>query len=148
MKLFAPAEYLLRISDYTTDPASVIPTPRNLIRATHTSYPVAVDVPPSKGNVINRAPWGLGANFIEFRPVGSGDLVIGFDGTDGFAWRAYAVATGKRPPAIIEIPLDQSSTGSVTVSGFGTRWSRVTLVPTIADRPGAEVPYSYRASVN
>jgi len=149
MKQFGPAEYLLRISDYTTDPPSLIPTPRNLIRATHTSYPVAVDVPPSKGNVINRAPWGLGANFIEFRPAGSGDLVIGFDGADGFAWRALAVATGKGPAQIMEIPLDQQhSAGSVTVSGFGARWSKVTLVPTIADRPGAEVPYSYRATVN
>jgi hypothetical protein len=148
MKAFAPAEYLLRISDYTTDPPSVIPTPRNLIRAIHTTYPVAVSVPASKGNFINRAPWGLGANFIEFRTAGSGDLVLSFDGADRFAWRAFAVATGKGPAQIIEIALDVGSVGSVTITGFGSRWSRVTLVPTIADHPGAEVPFAYRASVN
>jgi len=148
MKAFAPAEYLLDISDFTSDGPSVIPLPRNLIRAIHTTYPVAVNVPASKGNVINRAPWGLGANFIEFRAAGSGDLVLGFDGTDGFAWRAFAVATGKGPAQIIEIALDAGSSGSVTVSGFGTRWSKVALVPTIADRPGAEVPFAYTAGIN
>jgi hypothetical protein len=43
--------------------------------------------------------------------------------------------------------LDAGSAGSVTISGFGSRWGKVTLIPTIADRPGAEVPYSYTASV-
>jgi len=34
------------------------------------------------------------------------------------------------------------------LTGFGSKWSRVTLVPTIADRAGAEVPFAYGASVN
>lgn len=149
MKAFGPAEYLLDISDFTTDPPSVIPLPRNLIRAVHSTYPVAVEVPVSKGNVINRAPWGLGANFVEFVPAGSGSLTISFDGTDGFAWRAFAVATASNGRStVIPMSLNGGSAGSVTITGFGSRWSRVTLVPTIADRPGAEVPYSYGATVN
>ncbi|HXF96264.1 MAG TPA: MXAN_6640 family putative metalloprotease [Gemmatimonadales bacterium] len=147
MKEFGPAEYLLRISDYTRDPASVVPRPRNRIRATHTSYPVDAEVPPSKGNFTNRAPWGLGANFIEFEPAGSGELTLRFDGADGFAWRAFAVATGRGPAQVTEIPLDRGSAGSLTIGGFGARWSKVTLVPTIADRPGAEVPFRYGADV-
>ena len=149
MKLFAPAEYRLGISDYTSDPASVIPVPRNLIRATHTSYPVSVQVPPSRNNDANRAPWGLGANFVDFLPAGGGSLTVTFDGADGFAWRAFLVATPARggPPSVTEIPLDASSAGSATVSNFGTRWSRVTLVPTIADRAGAEVTFGYSAAV-
>ena len=149
IKAFAPDEYLLNISDFTTDPPSVIPTPRNFILATHSSYPVGITVPASKGNVINRAPWGLGANFVEFVPGPSGALTVSFDGTDGFAWRAFAIASDARGRGtVITIPLDAASAGSVTLTGFGVRWKRVTLVPTIADRPGAEVPYSYGAAVN
>lgn len=147
---FAPAEYTLDISDFTTDGPSVIPIPRNFIRAVHSSYPVAVDVPISKGSVVNRAPWGLGANFVEFLAGSSGAITIRFDGADGFAWRAFAVASDARGRhSVIAIPLDAASGGgSVTIAGFGTRWKRVTLVPTIAERAGAEVPYSYAAEVN
>lgn len=151
MKAFAPAEYLLEISDFTTDGPSVIPIPRNVIRAVHSTYPVSVDLPTSKGNVINRAPWGLGANFVEFLPSGggSGMLTISFDGADGFAWRAFAIVTdAKGRSSVLPITLGSGSAGSTTVTGFGTRWARVTLVPTIADRPGAEVPYSYSATLN
>jgi len=148
MKDFGPAEYTLGISDFTSDGPSVIPPPRNLIRATHSIYPVAVDIPVSKGSVVTRAPWGLGANFVEFVPGPSGPLTVRFDGADGFAWRAFVVTTdAKGRSSVLAIPLDGGSAGSVTVTGFGTRWSRVTLVPTIADRAGAEVPFSYGATV-
>ena len=33
------------------------------------------------------------------------------------------------------------------IAGFGTRWSRVTLVPTIAGTAGAEVPFAYGAAL-
>lgn len=149
MKAFAPAEYLLDISDFTSDGPSVIPRPHNLIRAVHATYPVNVQVPVSKGNVVNRAPWGLGANFVEFVPAGSGTLTLTFDGADGVAWRVYAVATSSNGrSSIIPLALDAGSAGSVAIAGFGSRWSRVTLVPTIADRPGAEVPFAYGASVD
>lgn len=147
MKAFAPAEYLLDLSDFTRDPPSVVPLPRNFIRAVHSTYPVSVTVPPSKGNVINRAPWGLGANFVEFLPGGGGTLTLSFDGTDGFAWRAFAVATASNGrSSVLPIALDGGAAGSITIAGLGTRWARVTLVPTIADRPGAEVPYAYAAT--
>jgi hypothetical protein len=149
MKNFGPAEYALDISDFTSDGSSVIPLPHNLIKAVHSTYPVAVDVPVSKGSVVTRAPWGLGANFVEFIPGPSGTITVSFDGADGFAWRAFAVASDARGRStVIGIALDAASAGSVTVAGFGTRWKRVTLVPTIADRAGAEVPYSYGAQVN
>ena len=149
MKAFASAEYQLGISDFTTDGPSVIPIPRNHIQATYSTYPVSVAVPPSKGNVVNRAPWGLGANFVAFTPGSShGSLTVAFDGTDGFAWRAFAIVTdAKGRASMLPITLDGGSAGSVTVSGFGTRAARVTLIATIADRAGAEVPYSYGASV-
>jgi hypothetical protein len=149
-KRFAPAEYRLGIADFTSDPPSSIPTPTNLIRATHTSYPVDVAVPASTNRTPNRAPWGLGANFIEFTPDASGELTVGFDGTDGYAWRAYLVLTpsnGRSTPSTLAITLDGQSAGRLTVSGFGTRWSKATLVPTIADRAGVAVPYAYTATV-
>jgi hypothetical protein len=150
MKHFAPAEYLLDISDFTRDGASVIPRPVNTIRAVHSTYPVSVTVPASTNKQANQAPWGLGANFVEFVPSTKGDLTITFDGADGFAWRAWVVATPARQNGTVAetpVTLDGGSSGKVTVSGFGTRWSKVTLVPTIADSDGREVPYDYTASV-
>jgi hypothetical protein len=150
MKAFAPAEYLLDLSDFTTDGPSVIPRPRNLIRAVHSTYPVAVNVPVSTNKEANRSPWGLGANFVEFVANGRGDLTVSFNGTDGYAWRAYVVVTparGTGAESTAPITLNSESSGSVTIQDFGTRWSKVTLIPTIADRNGAEVPYSYAASV-
>ena len=150
MKAFAPAEYLLDLSDFTTDPQSVIPLPRNFIRTKHDTYPVNVVVPPSTNRQPNRAPWGLGANFVEFVAGSPGRLTLSFEGTDGYAWRAYAVLTPKQggPTVRSEINLNGQSAGSITISQFGTRWSMVTLIPTIADRPGVEVTYSYSASIN
>jgi hypothetical protein len=151
MKAFAPAEYLLDISDFTRDGSSVIPRPNRLfIRAQHASYPLNVTVPASTNQVANRAPWGLGANFIEFLPDGSGSLVVTFDGADGFAWRGFVIATPARGGSAASqtpVVLDSGSSGTVTVRDFGSRWSKVTLVATIADRPGSEVPYSYSASI-
>ncbi|MEK6756454.1 MAG: MXAN_6640 family putative metalloprotease [Bacteroidota bacterium] len=150
IKSFAPAEYLLALSDFTSDPPSIIPNPKNTIRAIHDSYPVNVQVPSSTNKVPNRAPWGLGANFVDFKATSSGTVTIGFDGTEGYAWRAFVVASPKAggPASTIEITLDSHSAGAVTITGFGTRWGKVTLVPTIADRPGAEVPYAYSASIH
>jgi hypothetical protein len=146
---FAPAQYLLDISDFTSDGGSVIPAPTNFVRARHTSYPVNVSVPASTNRVPNRAPWGLGSNFVEFAGTRSGSITVTFDGTDGFAWRAFAIAVPKSGgrASVIPIALNAASAGSVTVTGFGTRWARVTLAATIADRPGAEVPYTYSADV-
>ena len=150
MKAFAPAEYLNDISDFTIDKPSVVESIRPLrsvVRATHSSYPVSVDVPPSTNREPNRAPYGLGANFVDFTNA-SGSLTVSFDGADGVAWRAYVVATpasgGKT--ATLPMALDAASAGSITVDGMGTRWSKLTLVVTIADRPGIAVPYSYGAS--
>jgi Family of unknown function (DUF6055) len=150
VKDFAPAEYLLKLSDFTRDGPSVIPNPRNTIRSVHSSYPVSVTVAPSTNREPNGAPWGLGANFIEFVASSTGDLTITFDGADGFAWRGFVVATPARgggAATVTPISLDSGSKGSLTVSGFGPRWGKVTLIPTIADRDGAEVPFSYTASL-
>jgi hypothetical protein len=153
MKAFAPAEYLHDISDFTTDRPSVVESIRplrSLTRATQSSYPVSVTVPASTNREPNRAPWGLGANFVDFANA-SGSLTVTVDGTDGFAWRAYVVATsakGDKAVSILPITLDDGSVGSITVDGMGSRWSKLTLVVTIADRAGAAVPYSYRATVS
>lgn len=150
MKAFAPAEYTLDLDDYDARATSVIPVPRNLVRATHTTYPVNEYVAPSTNKVANRAPWGLGANFIDFMPAGAGTITLSFDGMDGYAWRAYAVATpaGGGPPVITEIPLDAASAGSISINGFGTRFAKIALAPTIAGREGVAVPYGYGASVS
>ena len=150
-KLFAPAEYLHDISDFTTDQPSIVESIRplrSLTRATHSSYPVSVVVPASTNRESNRAPYGLGANFIDFTNA-SGSVAVSFDGTDDFAWRAYVIATpaagGKT--SVLPVTLDGGSAGSITVDGMGTRWSKLTLVATIADRPGVAVPYSYGAAM-
>ena len=151
MKLFAPAEYLLGISDFTTDAASLIPLPENEIRATHSTYPVAQSVAASTKKVANQAPWGLGANFVEFVPGSAkGTLVLTFDGADGVAWRALVAltpASGGGPASVVSITLNSASAGSLSISGFGTRWSKATLMPTIADAAGAEVPFAYGATI-
>jgi len=50
--------------------------------------------------------------------------------------------------AVLPIALDGNSAGSIRVDGMGARWSKATLVVTIADRPGVAVPYSYGAAVS
>ena len=152
LRNFAVAEYTLGISDFTTDPTSVIPLPTALpVRAVYEAYPVSVAVGPGTNKVDNRAPWALGgANYVEFVPAASGTLSVTFDGADGFAWRAVAVATPKNggTPTTFTISLDAGSAGSIAISGFGTRWSKVALVPSIVGTDGSAVPYSYGASVN
>jgi hypothetical protein len=37
--------------------------------------------------------------------------------------------------------------GTLEVSGFGTRWGKAVLMPSIADVAGSAVPYSYGAAV-
>ena len=152
MKAFAPAEYLNDISDFTTDQPSIVESIRplaSITRATHSTYPVSAALPASTIRLPNGAPYGLGANFIDFTKA-SGSVVVSFDGTDGFAWRAYVIASpasgGKT--AILPVALDGGSAGSITVDGMGSRWSKLTLVVTIADRPGIAVPYSYGATLS
>ncbi len=152
MKAFAPSEYLNGISDFTTDRPSVVESIRplaSITRATHSSYPVSVAVPASTNREPNRAPYGLGANFVDFTNA-SGSLTVSFDGTDDFAWRAYVIATpaGGGKTTVLPVTLDGGSAGSITVDGMGTRWSKLTLAVTIADRPGVAVPYSYGALVS
>ena len=151
MKAFAPTEYLHDISDFTTDRPSVVESIRplrSLTRATHSSYPVNIVVPNDTRRAPNRAPWGLGANFIDFTNA-SGSLTVTFDGADGFAWRAYVVATPRKggDATVIPIALDAASAGSITVDGMGRQWSKLTLAVTIADRADAAVPYSYGATI-
>jgi hypothetical protein len=152
MKAFAPAEYLHDISDFTTDQPSIVESIRplrSLTRATHSTYPVSVAVPPSTNRVANRAPYGLGANFVDFTNA-SGSVTVSFDGTDDFAWRAYVIATpaGGGKTSVLPVTLDDGAAGSITVDGMGARWSKLTLAVTIADRPGIAVPYSYGAEVS
>ena len=47
---------------------------------------------------------------------------------------------------MLPVALDGGSAGSITVDGMGTRWAKLTLAVTIADRPGIAVPYSYGAT--
>jgi hypothetical protein len=151
MKAFGSAEYRLGISDFTSDGPSVIPLPQNMIRAVHSMYPVKVEIPTATKQKPNGAPWGLGANFVEFVATKKGDLTVTFDGADGFAWRGSVVATPVRTSGSFQetpVVLNSGSFGSITVSGFGTRWSKVTLIPTIADQNGQAVAYSYEARVN
>jgi hypothetical protein len=150
MKRFAPAEYLLGISDFTSDGPSVIPEPEIRVRATHDSYPVAASVDASTKKVANRAPWGLGANFIEFVPGGaSGTLSLSFDGANGVAWRAFVALTPASggAPSVLPVTLNAGGAGSIDISGFGTRWAKATLMPTIADDEGTAVPFSYGATL-
>ena len=99
----------------------------------------------------NGAPWGLGANFVEFVPGGAGGtLTISFDGTDGVAWRAFVAltpASGSAAPSVVPVTLNAAGAGAIDISGFGTRWAKATLMPTIADEDGDAVPFSYGATL-
>jgi hypothetical protein len=149
MGTFATDQATLRISDFTTDAASSIqPKPSLLLRATHASYPVDVTIPDGTKQVSNGAPYGLGANYIEFTPGSStGPLTLSFDGVDGYAWRASAIVYGNGGTSVVPISLDAASAGSVVINGFGKQVSRVVLAASIADRAGVQVAYSYGASV-
>jgi Family of unknown function (DUF6055) len=152
MKLFAPAEYLLGISDFTTDAASIIPLPVNRIRATHSDYPVSVAIPPSTNKEANLAPWGLGANFVEFVPGSAkGTLQLTFDGAGTLPWRVLVALTpgsGRGAPTVVPMALDGNGRGTLALSGFGTKWSKATMMPTIVELAGSEVLYTYEAAVN
>jgi hypothetical protein len=150
MKAFAVAQPTLGISDFTSDKASsIIPDPARLLRATYNSYPVSVSIPDATKQTSNGAPYGLGANFVEFTPgSASGTLTLAFDGADGYAWRVYAIVFGaKNGPSAVPMTLDGGSAGSLQVSGFGKTASRVVLVAAIADQAGVQVPFSYGASL-
>ena len=150
MKTFAVAQATLGISDFTTDKASsILPDPTRLLRATHDSYPVTVSIPDATKQTSNGAPYGLGANYVEFTPgSSSGTLTLTFDGTDGYAWRVYAIVYGaKNGPSTLPMTLDSGSAGSLAVSGFGKTATRVVLVAAIADKAGVQVPFAYGASV-
>ena len=149
MAAFAWDQPTLRISDFTTDPTSSIqPNPARLLRTSHGSYPVNVEIPAATKQTSNGAPYGLGSNYVEFTPGNtSGALTLTFDGADGHAWRASAIVYGRGAPSIVPISLDGNSAGSVEITGFGKQSTRVLLAVTIADRAGVQVPYSYGASV-
>jgi len=150
MAAFASDQAAMRISDFTTDkPSSIVPNPTRLLRATHSTYPVSVTIPDATKQVSNGAPYGLGANYVEFTPgSASGSLTLGFDGTDGYAWRASALVYDRKGGlTVLPLSLNGGASGSVNVSGFGSSVSRVVLAATIADRPGVLVPFAYSASV-
>jgi hypothetical protein len=151
MKAFAVAQPTLGISDFTTDKASsIVPDPARLLRATHSGYPVDVSIPDATKQTSNGAPYGLGANYVEFTPgSASGTLTLTFDGADGYEWRVYAIVyTAKNGPSTVPMTLDAGSAGSLTVSGFGKTATRVVLAATIADKAGVQVPFAYGASVS
>jgi hypothetical protein len=147
---FAWDQATLDISDFTTDATSSIqPDPAYLLRAKHASYPVDVVIPEATKQQGNGAPYGLGANYVQFTPgSASGALTLTFDGADGYEWRASAIVFGNGGVSVVPITLDpDGSAGSVVISGFGKQVSRVLLAATIADRSGVQVAYSYGASV-
>jgi hypothetical protein len=148
---FAPAQATLDLSDFTTDAPSLVPVDAGLLlRARHASYPVDATIAAATRQTPNRAPYGLGSNFVEFTPgAAAGDLTLTVDGADGHAWRAYAIVHGDRGrPEVRPIALDGASAGTLTVSGFGGRGAtKVTLAVTIADRAGVQVPWRYAARV-
>ncbi|MDX2193516.1 MAG: DUF6055 domain-containing protein [Gemmatimonadales bacterium] len=146
---FGPVQYTLGIEDFASNAPSIVPRATLRLRTTHAAYPVSVDVPASTNKVANLAPWGLGANAIEFLPAAGGTtLRLTFDGTDGAAWRAIAIGTrANGTTASWPITLDAGSAGNVTVAGLGTQYVKVALVALIADRPGAAVPFRYGATL-
>jgi len=88
------------------------------------------------------------ANYIEFTPgASSGPMTLTFDGADGYAWRASAIAFGTGAPSMVPITLNGGSAGSAVVNGFGSQAKRVLLAATIADKAGIHVPYSYSATL-
>ncbi|MDF1505291.1 MXAN_6640 family putative metalloprotease [Roseisolibacter sp. H3M3-2] len=147
---FAPAQPTLGVADYATG-TSVVPNPRTalLLRATHDAYPVSVAVPAATKQVANGAPWGQGANYVEFLPTGAdGTLTLTVDGADGYAWRAYAIVTAKTGgTTTVPIALDGASAGTATIRGFGRTAAKVTLAVTIADAKGVQVPFAYGATL-
>jgi hypothetical protein len=149
MATFASDQETMRISDFTTDATSSIqPNPARLLRATYASYPVDVTVPDATKQRPNGAPYGLGANYVEFTPSGApSSLTVSFDGADGYEWRASAIVFGSGAPSVVPIALDGGSAGSVEISGFGRQVSRVVLAATIADRTGVQVPFRYGATL-
>ena len=110
-----------------------------------------MSVTASTKKVANRAPWGLGANFVEFVPGGArGTLTLSFDGADGFAWRALVALTpasgeriqcGARHAQCRQRRLRSTSVDSVRGG------AKATLMPTIADANGAAVPFTYGATI-
>ena len=149
MAKFATDQATLNISDFTTDAASSIqPKPALLLRATHASYPVDVTIPDATKQVSNGAPYGLGANYVEFTPgSANGPLTLTFNGADGYAWRASAIVFGNGGASVVPISLDAGSAGTVVINGFGKQVSRVLLAASIADRGDVQVAYSYGATV-
>ena len=110
---------------------------------------VAVLVRAATKQTANRAPWGLGSNFVDFLPTATSEtLTLTVDGADGYAWRAYAIVTSRSgTTSVAPIALDGASAGTLTVRGFGRTVAKVTLAVTIVAREGVQVPFSYGATL-
>lgn len=148
-KAFGPVQAALGLAAYGPSTTSVVPRGTMRRRASHGTYPVDVTVAPSTKKVPNVAPWGLGANAVDFTPAPGGTtLRLAFDGADGVAWRAWAVGIRANGTSeALPVTLDAGGAGSIEVPGLGAQFTKVTLVPIIADRPGAEVPFQYSATL-
>jgi hypothetical protein len=69
-------------------------------------------------------------------------------GTGKVAGRVLVAGTpaSRGSPTVVPMTL-HAGAGTLDVSGFGTRWSKAVLMPTIADVAGSAVPYAYAAAV-
>jgi hypothetical protein len=66
------------------------------------------------------------------------------------AWRVLVALTpksGSGSATVIPISLNAQAQGTLEVSGFGTRWSKAVLMPTIVDRTDGEFTYAYGAGL-
>lgn len=114
----------------------------------HNQYPVSLNI------TDGTAPQELGSNYIHFIPsdVNENDLIIEFDGSDN-NWAAMVVKIHSDGSGYEteEIALNQyNKYGCHVISGFGTIYSEVFLVPVILIDPELinSAQYYYHASLN
>lgn len=116
--------------------------PSMTVQAMHSTYPVSTQT-----RTLNR----FASNYIQFSAPNSSDntLTIAVDGPDGVSFAANIVketSTGTKTEDSISLS-GSSNAGNVTVSGFGSSFSKVTLVAANAST-STGVSYSYGATID
>ncbi len=102
------------------------------------TYSTAVDLS-------NNALSHLSSNYLTFTTPQSSDLTLSFDGEDSIDWGAKVIMEGSGGGEVAEIILDVGQSGKLEVTGFGTTYSKVVLIPSNLSWGVDDKTYAFKA---
>lgn len=101
------------------------------------NYSTAVD---SSNNALSH----LSSNYLTFASQSS-DLTLSLDGEDSIDWGAKVIMEGSGGKEVAEITLDINQSGKLEVTGFGTTYNEVILIPSNLSWEVDDKTYAFKA---